>query len=271
MGLDIYLYRYNDLDKTLQKEKAYEKASEENWQKYGEYDSLTDDHKETIRKGNKKIALEMGLNEDGSDSSNYEKMERNSSLYPEHYFKMGYFQSSYNESGMERILKNLGVPTLHDIFQPADEYYVKPNWEDSLERAKNALELLRSKPAYRCFDVTYNEFSGHPAGHPIKNESDAMVVFLKELEKNAQKPADSESYNYSNKEGEFFFAENLKVVALIPGVHKRLFVDEYLPCVNVVYESSNEWYIQALEIVIETIEFVLSQENKNQYYLRWSG
>ena len=63
MGLDIYLYRYNDLDKTLQKEKAYEKASEENWQKYGEYDSLTDNQKETIRKGNKKIALEMGLNE----------------------------------------------------------------------------------------------------------------------------------------------------------------------------------------------------------------
>jgi len=113
MGLDIYLYRYNDLNKTRQKEEAYEKASEENWQRHGEYKSLTDDQKEMIREENKKIALEMGLDEDGSDCSNYEKMERDSSLYPEHYFNMGYFRSSYNGSGIERILKNLGVPSRH--------------------------------------------------------------------------------------------------------------------------------------------------------------
>ena len=92
MGLDIYLYRYNDLNKTRRKEEAYEKASEENWQRHGEYESLTDDQKEMIREENKKIALEMGLDEDGSDCSNYEKMERDSSLYPEHYFNMGYFR-----------------------------------------------------------------------------------------------------------------------------------------------------------------------------------
>ena len=272
MGLDIYLYRYNDLEKSIEKEEEYEKTSEKNWEKHGEYDSLTDEQKKSIREENKKMALEMGLSEDGSDSLNYKKMERASSLYPDHYFKMGYFRSSYNGSGMERILKNLGVPTMYEIFGVSDgEYYVKPDWEKSLDRAKSALELLRSKPSYRCFDVGYNEFMGRPSDHPVKNEKDAMAVFIKELEKNSEKPADSESYNYSNRDGEFFMDENLKVVALIPGVKKRFFVDEYLPCVNVIYESSNEWYIQALEIIIETIEFVLSQENKNQYYLRWSG
>jgi len=42
-------------------------------------------------------------------------------------------------------------------------------------------------------------------------------------------------------------------------------------CVYVVTESDNSWYLQALEIVRETIEYVLSRENKEQYYLHWSG
>lgn len=271
MGLDIYLYRYNNLQLSTEKEAEYEKISEAIWEKYGPYEDLSDEQKEAIRNENQEAALSMGLDKDGSDSSNYERVETNSSKYPDHYFNMGYFRSSYNESGIERILANLGVPGLAEIFEPGGEYYVSPDWDLSLERTKSALELLRTKPAYRCFGVGYNEFKGSPSNYPVKNEADAMNVFMKELEKNAQKPADSEFYNYSNSEGEFFFGENIKVVALVPGVKKRIFVDEYLPCVNVIYESSNEWYIQALEIVIETIEFVLSQENKNQYYLRWSG
>lgn len=268
MGLDIYLYRYNDLEKSIEKEKEYERISEKNWEKYGEYSFLSDDQKKSIRDENKKLALDMGLDESGSDSSNYEKMERDSSLYPDHYFKMGYFRSSYNGSGIEGILKNLDVPTIHDIFGKEDEeYYMKPDWEKSLDRAVEALEILKSKHPYRCFKVGYNEFMGRPSDHPIKNERDAMEVFMKVLERDDNVGR----CNYSNRNGEFFIKENLKVVALIPGVSKRFFVDEYLPCVNVIYESNNEWYIQALEIVIETINFVLSQENKDQYYLCWSG
>ena len=31
------------------------------------------------------------------------------------------------------------------------------------------------------------------------------------------------------------------------------------------------WYLNALEIVLETINYVLKQKDKNDYYLLWSG
>jgi hypothetical protein len=63
-------------------------------------------------------------------------------------------------------------------------------------------------------------------------------------------------------------AEPLKVLAMIPGIQTVLGTR---PCIYVVTESDNTWYLQALEVVRETIEFVLSQEDKELYYLHWSG
>jgi hypothetical protein len=55
---------------------------------------------------------------------------------------------------------------------------------------------------------------------------------------------------------------------MIPGIQTVLGTR---PCIYVVTESDNTWYLQALEVVRETIEFVLSQEDKELYYLHWSG
>ena len=55
---------------------------------------------------------------------------------------------------------------------------------------------------------------------------------------------------------------------MIPGTFKIL---NEMSCVYVVTESDNTWYIQALEIVRDTIKYVLSKEDKEKYYLHWSG
>src|SRR5690606_13005631 len=67
-----------------------------------------------------------------------------SALHPENIFKVGYFRSSYNSSGINSVLYNIGVPTLNDIFLPEghDSYYVVPDWEQSLASCTEAIKKL---------------------------------------------------------------------------------------------------------------------------------
>ncbi len=261
MGLDIYLYRYDDYKKTKELENKHDVFYNELWEKAGEYDTMSTEQKDDIRQKVKDYSISLGLNEDGSDKDNYDCIEENHPDFPDHYFKIGYFKSSYNDAGIERILKNLSLPTLSDVFQhnSDDEYGFQPNWEDALIRVTNLIELLKDAKPYRIHDVSGNIFRKSE----IKSEEDAMKIFLSESSKNWES-----NNNYSNINGEFSFHEPMKVLAMIPGTRKIFKEQE---CIYVVTESDNTWYINALEIVKETCNFVLSKENKEQYYLRWSG
>lgn len=270
MGLDIYLYRYDDYNKTKELTEEYARREKEIWdgnEVDEKYNQLTDEQKDDFRNRVKEMALSLGLDQWGDDVNGKKSIEIDSEKYPEHMFKIGYFRSSYNEGGIERILRNMGLPTMSDIFEYNDEYVFQPDWTQALINVKNLIEEFKQKGAYRVNQVSANIFKEPTIG----SEKDALDVFLDELKKDQEyneKFPEREKYNYSNGVGEFSFNEPLKVLALIPGTH-NLFGDR--PCVYVVTESDNTWYIQALEIIQETIEWVLSQENKEQYYLHWSG
>ena len=263
MGLDIYLYKYKNFEETRRKEKLYDKFSEEIWDKEpGEYEDISEERKEAIRKSNKEYALSLGLSEDGSDSGGYERIEIDHPDYPDHYCKIGYFRSSYNEGGINRILGNMGLPVLGELFEvDKDEYYIKPDWQKALSNIENLIEKFREKPAYRVRAV-YPETFGRECP---KSEAEALESFQEEIDKTGG----SCNYNYSNGKGEFSFHEPQKVLAMIPGQSRYIFNDR--PCVFVVTESDNTWYLQALEIMAETCRFVLAKEDKEQYYLHWSG
>ena len=260
MGLDIYLYRYDNFEDTEARENKYTEFSEKLWNGAGDYDSLTQEQKDELRNKDKEFAKSLNLDEWGTDESTCEQIELDHPDYPNHYFKIGYFRSSYNSSGIERILRNLGVPTLSDIFRDNDEYKFQPDWDAALAKCEVAINLLKEKGAYRVNQVSANIFRESS----VKSEKDALDIFLKNLEKDR----DSDMRSYSNADGEFYLDEPLEVVAMIPGKTTLLREQD---CVYVVTKSDNEWYVQALEIVRDTIKHVLSQENKNQYYLHWSG
>jgi hypothetical protein len=262
MGLDIYLYRYDNYEKTRELEKKQSEFDEKTWADAGEYDSLTDEQKDEVRSKIKEHAKSLGLDEWGSDETTCEKIEEPHPLYPDHYFKIGYFRSSYNSGGIEKILRNLGLPTMSDIFDhEGEDYHFQPNWEESLVRCEDAIQQFIQKGAYRVHHVSGNMFQPPK----IHSEKEALDVFMEEL--NKYKP-NEEGYNYNNINGEFSFHEPQKVLAMIPGTYK-IFNEQ--PCVYVVTESDNTWYINALQIVRDTIKYVLSKENKEQYYLHWSG
>jgi hypothetical protein len=260
MGLDIYLYKNADLAESKRKCQEYEERTEQNWADAGEYDSLTDEQKDSIRERNKEIALELGLNEDGSDPNDIRVEQDSKAGGSEHYFKMGYFRSSYNASGIQRILRNMGLNDLNWVFDnPDGEYEFKPNWEQAFDRINDLISDFSKTGPYRVDAVSGNMFKEPD----VLNDAQALQVFLEEKAREH-----ASQHNYSSSRGEFYLAEPLKVLAMIPGTQSILGTR---PCVYVITESDNSWYITALQIVRETIEFVLSQDDKEQYYLHWSG
>jgi hypothetical protein len=260
MGLDIYLSKFENFEETQRKENQYKEYDEKYWESFGEYDNLTDEQKVAIRTHLKEYANTLGLDDWGSDGDNVGSIEFNDEQYPDHIFKIGYFRSSYNESGIERILRNYGLPTMGEIFgRDDDEYLFRPDWEIADKKAKQLIQVLKEKPEYRAHAVTGNLFKD--ASKLPQSESDALSIFLKEYDK-------TNNYNYSNSNGEFYPEKPMNVLALIPGI-KTSFGER--PCTYVIYEESNEWYIQALEILSRTIEYVLKQEDKDKYFLRWSA
>lgn len=263
MGLDIYLYRYDNFEDTQRREREHSEFSEKNWASTEgrEYESLTEEEKNEIRRKDKENAASLGLDDWGSDKEKKEQIELPSEKYPDHYFKIGYFRSSYNSGGIERILRNMGLPTLSDVFnRHGDEYEFQPNWKESLEAINGLISLFIGKGAYRVNSVSANMFRDSE----VKSEERALEIFLEQMRKAGETP----EYNYSNSDGEFYLHEPIKVIAMIPG-KENLFGER--DCVYVVTESDNTWYLQALEIVRDTIEYVLSRENQEQYYLHWSG
>lgn len=260
MGLDIYLYKYEDFKETRRKEDEHEEYANKYWSDLGEYDTLTQEQKDNAREHLKQHANSLGLDDWGSDNDGKHSIEMSSEKYPNHMFKVGYFRSSYNDSGIQRILTNLGLPTLTEVLGYEGEYLFQPNWEKSLSFIQQLRQCLSEKDGYRVQKISANMFSTPE----IKTEQQALAAFLNEKQGNP-----NIKYNYSNKVGTFNFEEPDKVIAYIPGTYTLIGPER--ECMYVIYESDNKWYEQSLEIVQETIEFVLKQEDKEKYYLHWSG
>lgn len=261
MGLDVYLYKYENYEQSISREREYETKENELWAAGGGYDFMTDTAKETTRTKLKGIADSLGLNDWGSDETTRKKIEKDSKVDPEHYFKIGYFRSSYNEGGINRVLDNLGIPGLYDIFQPNEQYCFRPDWDSALIKCNEAIELLLTKGNYRVFKVHENIFGSNV---PLPtDEKSALEIFTKEVERQ------SDFAGYENGHGHFYPKEPIQIFALIPG--RFDFMGRVLNCVYLIAKGENDWYLNALKIVKETIEYVLAQPDKEKYYLHWSS
>jgi len=273
MGLDVYLRRFEDFAKCEETEAEYEKRCEElrvsimpnGW------DGASEQDRQRYWDGKKTIAAEMGTDEYGNWGRT--TIELPHEKYPEHYFKIGYFRSSYNSSGINSVLPDIGVPegSLYEIFarNRDDDYHFQPNWQESLDRCELARVKLRERlqsPIYRSTDVDHSEFRWKDGFSAPSSSKDAADIFMR---MKAEQAPDSPT-SFGCGAGDFWMGEPLKVVAAIPG--KRRYGSG--GCTYLVYESDPkyiEWYGQALEIVSDTCRYVLTQPDPEKYYLGWSG
>lgn len=200
-----------------------------------------------------------------------QKVELPSSKYPDHCFKIGYFRSSYNEGGVDHILRDRTGHELATIFDVNGNYRVKPNWETARKKAVSVLDSLKkyldTNGSYHVMTVENNPFR---QSIDIKSQKDALEAFNEERQRYGRGGSD---FNwYSNHKGEFFLGKPPALVAAINGISGTF----KQPCAYLIYKSDDEegegldWYIHALEIVIETIDYVLAQPDPDKYYLHWS-
>lgn len=272
MGLDVYLYHCPDRKKA--------KAAEDKLQEFDDkqyagkkYDDLTEAEKKKIRSKIKMKAVELGCTGEYSGHHTVTKIETDSTKHPEHMFKIGYFRSSYNDGGINRIMHNFGLPGLYEIFEHGDDYEFAPDWKKAKERVREAIEGYATQISMygelHVLTVQSNIFAKDDV--LPKDQSEALKIFKAEEDRKAKGGAFTKGV-WTNKDGTFAL-EGMNVVAFIPGTNNIL--GEH-PCTYVVYREEKKddeanWYLQALEIVEETIDFVLSQPHPEQYYFHWSS
>lgn len=293
MGLDVYLYRYEDYARAKRIEKAQEKFDEK---LYNEIPGNTDEafEKRSAKKEEWAKKHELVKGKYGWDLPGESKIEIDSKKYPKHYFKVGYLRSSYNPGGINNILNNLlgEKADLYYIFQPEDQYEFQPDWLGAKSRTMEVLEKYRKAMA-RSGGVKIVKFMANMFIDPnelCSSEKQALDIFTRERERyEASKSEDKNKPfilgDYSNRDGEFFFNDTgLTVRAVIHGVEKDLLGRGKMPVVYVAVEQKvtkkadpddetggKDWYEAALEITIEMIDYVLAQKDPQKFYLHWSG
>jgi len=213
----------------------------------------------------------LGYGKDGEHN-------RDSYKYPTHYFKIGYFRSAYNSWGLNSVLRRTIEKDLYYIFEPPDKKYeFKPKWLDCRMRCINVIEEF-NEFINKLKNVAVMTISGRlytEEGMP-KNEKEATDMYTK-LRDNDK---DRSFRSFINRDGHFYL-DGIRCFAFIPG--KDTFEKD---CTYVIYEpeltegEKNELnpniykdYVRCLEIVLETIDYVLEQPASEikKYKLRWSA
>lgn len=256
MGLDVYLYKCDDIKAHL----AWE----------GCRDKHIDDGPGYGSPGHDERAAKWDA--EHPDPAPEEQVEIDSRVLPEHMFKIGYLRSSYNDGGTERVIKNATGKGLHFIFGEPNDYIVEPNWGECLKRAIDARESfdahIKEHGSYGVMTASRNMFEAPGAGPA--SDADALATFRAERLRWSAKSGAHRSFgsSYGNRDGEFFMGEPLKVAALIGGTENILGKRQV---VYAIFEKDLTWYQQALQIVVEMIEWVIAQPNPQKFYLHWSG
>jgi hypothetical protein len=267
MGLDVYLYRCADRKAAAAVEKQYNQESEKIW----EDEALSSD---VALAQSEALAERLGLDDCGQHPSR-ERVAINSTIDPEHMFKVGYFRSSYNSGGINHVLDNLGFAGLYQIMGVGwDVSEPEIDWDEALRNANQAIsayEAHLASPAgkYRVDHIRPMGQSG------ADGEKAALELFVGQL----QAMPTSDMRDFSNGDGHFFL-DGKKVCAIIPEQAKAPTGNPMLDMLNqpgvfVISEKEpsekRDWYLTALLIVKETIEYVLAQPDRENYYMVWSG
>jgi hypothetical protein len=258
MGLDVWMYKSDDC------------VAHREWE----------NRRDAIPYGQGGAAYEEALEKfdaENPDPAPEEKVQHDSRVHPEHMFKVGYLRSSYNEGGIERVLATQTGKGLHYVFfgdvDDGYEYLVRPDWGACLKRAIEARDALalhvNEHGAFGISRVAPNSFCLPPKD--VDSEEKAMAIFREKWKE--RKPDHPFGNSFSTGAGEFRLDEPMQVVAMIHGIDSMLARLGAPPreCLFVVYKRDMTWYQQALEIVVEMIEWVIGQPDAQKHFLHWSG
>jgi hypothetical protein len=283
MGLDIYLHRHESCPKeAAAREEALEAALDERmpWsQETSDADPQFWDKRRALKA---ELAPEFGCNPNGNDAGTGE-VRHDDPRYPDHYFKIGYCRSSYNEGGIDRLARNyFGVEGLYWIFDKmkGDDYYVQPDWSQAKERALDLARMFRERTPKVGIAFEGFSFLTDPEEYPTSNQA-ALALYLERFKEGGMSGKDPSWF--SSKYALFTFPDPPKLLAVIPGWSsppgepgswtERM----RRPGAYVVFEQEqtedggDEWYARACEITAATCDYVLNSPDPEKHWLHWSA
>lgn len=274
MGLDVYLYRYDDYGQDKATQAEYDRRTEAIWEQHGGFENAKAAgllEQVQLEEGTIAAALGMVTKMIGTYKSyvppGEQKIDRPSALYPKHLYRVGYFRSSYNPGGLNSVLSRLRVPGLYEIFEHEEqESEFQPDWALAKAAVVEAIETLQDKlqvPIYDAMSVA--DYSGNHATS-AREAIDRFEAEHAEYEE-ARRKKNGKMDSYSNKFGDYF-QKGVTIYAAIQG--KNVLGN---PCTYLITKGNKEyqWYLQALQVVEETIDWVLAQPDRAKYWLRWSA
>ena len=291
MGLDVSLYKCPNLKYALKMDEAYEAALD---QAYADWDELSKacppSQADEDEFNKKRAALKEKFEIDGYHHKSIERIHFDSKTEPEHLFKIGYMRSSYNGAGINSVARVFGLPDLYEIFEIDDEeYYQGHDWDTIYLNVKDAVAKWQAHadgPAGKYYVHTFRPHfaasklgpGGQLIAEGITNEHEAIERLNEQYLKKKEEIDKDEwrSGGWSCRDGEFY-PKPLKVAAVIAGawdtsapLHFRNMPMTYLVCER-ENEDSIQWYVTALRIVQEMVEWILEHPDKDQFYTGWSG
>lgn len=280
MGLDVDLYRYDDHEKSVALSDKYERESDAIWNSVcgdAEYKDIPRDLIEQVRVKSKALAESLGLGEWGEANTGEEQIEENSATDPKHMFKIGYFRSSYNSAGTDHVLDACCGWTLGRIFDTdGDQYHLQPDWAACLDRCKQAIADFEAK-IEADGGLLFCEFIGvdrYPQPPSVSSEEEAIAAYRERVaESRTPDPfgGDPNVRWFSSTMGSFYLGKPIEVVALITNVDHSQRTWRGSGFYMITKSGEGKWYLDALKIVQETIEYVLAQPDKEKFWLHWSG
>lgn len=263
MGLDVGLYYSDDWDFSIECEKAQESFDHEYYILEKEAENLGRTMipvNEYLLRPDVFQTYKKYLSQEKRGVFEFDKgihrIEEDSPRHPEVYFKIGYFRSSYNSSGINHVLRDLDLPDLYDIFSVTDSdgYYVFVDWMSAKRKIVDVLEKFRPMATeyYVCNLNRYN-MSGKSSLELLK------FVIEKKSEKH-DVPAFISDAGYICS-GVEFYPVGTEIIAA---------TDKYIVCKTKGVEGF-AGYLPLLEVVEDTIDYVLKQEHPENYRLGWSA
>lgn len=205
------------------------------------------------------MACELGM-----DELDYgKKIEKKSKVFSDHFFKVGLFFDGQGAESFSFVMQQLGLKTMDEIFGrcPKGEklQFCVPDWGAALlrcaeEKAKLKRMYLEKQRVldYRVVTMVFN----------LENERQEVSSFvLSEYVKDYLSKVDE---GQGGTEEIVLYGEET-----IEGVVLKKEGDRLVVCLIVKTKEFYIWYLEALEVIQETIEFVLSQKRVEEYYLLW--
>jgi len=259
MGKTIKVIFFNDAKDTLSREYQYAKRAAEIKEK------LSDASEDTVQDALDKLAIECGVNIFGEDPKTKDYFELRSEINPDHEFKIGAWSLDDSSMGLDYVLNSYDIKNVFDSLNTSltkvdpelDGY--KVDWKKALVNISKVLTEFRGK-----LNKEDNEYFGmYP--QPFITCMKDQGVSVSSINALALTASERTRFpkNHSNEDGMFFSRKPKEVHAVINGIYGEQ------KCVYLIYYQNLTWYVQALEVIKETIDIIsrLSKDKQNKAHL----